>query len=120
MNQQSPAVSQALSAADRFVDQYYSGFTRSSGKYYQASSKVMWNGNGYTGDQFKATILPQLQTQMSGFEVTGYDGHPLGDYTLINVSGLVKLDRRERFAQTFVIQRSGTLMYIHSDCFRLV
>ncbi|KAJ1667623.1 hypothetical protein GGH95_002040 [Coemansia sp. RSA 1836] len=122
---------QALTAGDRFVEQYYSGFSRSSGKYYQASSKVMWNGNGYSGEQFKATVLPQLQRQLTAFEVTGYDSHTLGgggggeggdssERTLINVSGLVKIDRKERFAQTFVIERSGTLVYIQSDCFRLV
>ncbi|KAJ2910639.1 hypothetical protein GGI21_000662 [Coemansia aciculifera] len=121
MNQH--ALSQTLSSSDRFVEQYYAGFSSGgNGKYYRSSSKVMWNGNGFTGDQFKTQVLPQLFSQLTGFEVTGYDSHQLaaGECALINVSGIVRLDRKERFAQTFVIERSGSLTYIQSDCFRLV
>ncbi|KAJ2753938.1 hypothetical protein GGI19_002780 [Coemansia pectinata] len=112
--------SQSLSLGERFVDQYYSGFNK-CGKYYQPTSKVMWNGNGYSGEQFKATVLPDLQRQLSGFEVTGFDCHALGDGpTLITVSGFVTIDRKERFSQTFIIERIGGLTYIQSDCFRIV
>ncbi|KAJ2487006.1 hypothetical protein IWW37_005410 [Coemansia sp. RSA 2050] len=110
-----------LSAAEKFVDQYYGGFTKSSGKYYQPTTKVMWNGNGFSGDQFKTQILSRLQSQVTDFEVTGYDAHPLGDGPiLISVSGTVKVDRKERFTQVFVIEKSGSLTYIQSDCFRIV
>ncbi|KAJ2800867.1 hypothetical protein H4S07_005075 [Coemansia furcata] len=114
--------SAAVNAGERFVEQYYSGFAKSSGKYYQATSKVMWNGNAFTGEQFKATILPELQRQLSHFEVMGFDCHALAPNgpTLITVSGLVKMEGRERFSQTFVIERSGSLTYIQSDCFRIV
>ncbi|KAJ2487596.1 hypothetical protein EV174_000423 [Coemansia sp. RSA 2320] len=47
----------ALSTGERFVEQYYEGFFKSSGgKFYQPTTKVIWNGNGYNGEQFKTTI----------------------------------------------------------------
>ncbi|KAJ2558049.1 NTF2- export protein 2 [Coemansia sp. RSA 1933] len=115
------AVSNSINSGERFVENYYRTFSKSAGKFYKDESKVMWNGNGFGGNQFKEQVLPQLQATLGTFEVHGYDAHPLGDNTLVTVSGIVRIDAKKmQFAQTFVLQRSGGLTYIVSDAFRLV
>ncbi|KAJ1666048.1 hypothetical protein IW140_005854 [Coemansia sp. RSA 1813] len=115
------AVTQSINSAERFVENYYRSFSKTVGKFYQDSTKVIWNGNGFGGTQFKTEVLPQLQSTLTSFEVHGLDTHPVGDNTLVAVSGVVRMDSKKmQFAQTFVIQRNGGLTYIVSDAFRLV
>ncbi|KAJ2523071.1 NTF2- export protein 2 [Coemansia sp. RSA 1939] len=118
----SRAVAQALNTAERFVENYYRSFSKTVGKFYQDDTKVLWNGNGFGGAQFKAQVLPQLQQALAGgFEVHGLDTQPLGDFTLATVTGLVRIGgKKNQFTQTFVVQRTGGLTYIVSDAFRLV
>ncbi|KAJ1795575.1 hypothetical protein LPJ56_007336 [Coemansia sp. RSA 2599] len=113
-------INQTLLASERFTESYYRFFTKSAAKYYQDMTKVIWNGTAMTGQQFKQ-MLPQIQSQISHFDVHGLDCHSLGTQTLINASGLVKMgSKKVQYTQTFVIEKSGTLTYIVSDCFRLV
>ncbi|KAJ2252663.1 NTF2- export protein 2 [Coemansia sp. RSA 2524] len=114
-----PRITQSLSHGEKFVDQYYKTFTKTSSKYYTPSSRVIWNGTAMSGDQF-LQILPELQQTMNSFDVHAFDAHPMGNMTLVNVSGVVKMGERVQFAQTFVVQKTGTMTYIVSDCFRLV
>ncbi|KAJ1961797.1 hypothetical protein GGI12_003039 [Dipsacomyces acuminosporus] len=112
---------QTVNQAEKFVEQYYRAWGKSVGKFYQDTTKVIWNGQGFSGAQFKQDILPQLQTQLSNFDIRGYDVHQLGDDSMIiNVVGLVRMNKPVQFTQNFVIQRSGALSYIQGDCFRLV
>ncbi|KAJ2862451.1 hypothetical protein GGI22_002186, partial [Coemansia erecta] len=107
------AVSQSINSAERFIEKYYPSFSRAVGKFYQDDTKVIWNGNGFAGNQFKTQVLPQLQATLAGFEVHGFDTHPLGDNALVSVSGVVRVGAKKmQFAQTFVLQRSGSLTYI--------
>ncbi|KAJ2389375.1 hypothetical protein GGI23_005848, partial [Coemansia sp. RSA 2559] len=107
------AVSQSINSAERFIEKYYPSFSRTVGKFYQDDTKVIWNGNGFAGSQFKTQVLPQLQAALASFEVHGFDTHPLGDNTLVSVSGVVRIGAKKmQFAQTFVLQRSGSLTYI--------
>ncbi|KAJ2851192.1 NTF2- export protein 2 [Coemansia brasiliensis] len=117
-------ISQAISHGEKFVDQYYKSFSKSVGKFYTPESRIIWNGQGFSGEQF-TQVLPELQKTLLHFDVTSYDAQPLGppsnsSLTMINVSGLVKIDRKKQFAQQFVVQKTGNLSYIVSDCFRLV
>ncbi|KAJ2449925.1 NTF2- export protein 2 [Coemansia sp. RSA 2336] len=116
-------ISQALSHGEKFVDQYYKSFSKSVGKFYTPESRIIWNGQGFSGEQF-SNVLPELQKILLHFDVTSYDAQPLGpansSLTMINVSGLVKIDKKKQFAQQFVVQKAGNLTYIVSDCFRLV
>ncbi|KAJ2238014.1 NTF2- export protein 2 [Coemansia sp. RSA 1722] len=112
-------INQALLLSEKFTDGYYRGFNRCA-RYYQDTTKVIWNGTAMTGGQFKQ-MLPEIQTLATHFDVHGLDCHPLGSQQLINVSGLVKLgNRKQQFTQTFIVEKAGTLTYIVSDCFRLV
>lgn len=116
------AITQALQIAEKFIDQYYKSYPKTVGKFYKDQTKVIWQGNGYSGQQFKQDILPSLP--LTHFDVHGYDAHPLGQQSgqyLINVSGTAKQNgRKSQFAQNFVLDKSTTMMYIQSDCFRLV
>ncbi|KAI8319885.1 NTF2-like protein [Martensiomyces pterosporus] len=114
-------ITQSINHAEKFVEQYYRSWSKSVGKFYQDTTKVIWNGQGFSGAQFKQDILPQLQTQLTNFDVRGYDVHQLGDESMIiNVVGLVKLNKPVQFTQNFVVVRAGGLSYIQGDCFRLV
>ncbi|KAJ1856833.1 NTF2- export protein 2 [Coemansia sp. RSA 1822] len=112
-------ISQSLSQGEKFVDQYYKTFSKSASKYYSPSTRVIWNGTAMSGDQF-LLVLPELQQTMGHFDVHAFDAQPVGSLTMINVSGVVKMKERVQFAQTFVVQKTGTMTYIVSDCFRLV
>ncbi|KAJ2843138.1 NTF2- export protein 2 [Coemansia erecta] len=116
-------INQTLLVSEKFIENYYRLFTRPGGgamKYYQDGTKVIWNGTAMTGQQFKQ-MIPEVQAQISHFDVHGLDCQSLGTQALVNVSGLVKMGpRKVQFTQTFVIEKTGTLTHIVSDCFRLV
>ncbi|KAJ1935057.1 NTF2- export protein 2 [Kickxella alabastrina] len=116
-------ITQTLSLCEKFTEQYYRCLSKSTcGKFYQDNSKVIWNGTGMSGAQFKQ-MLQEIQKTMTHFDIHGLDCQPLGgELVLVNVSGLVKMGGggKVQFAQTFVLEKTNGLMYIVSDCFRLV
>ncbi|KAJ2779231.1 hypothetical protein GGI15_003934 [Coemansia interrupta] len=122
----SDRITQTTQAAERFVDQYYRAITRGgAGKYYTDASKVVWNGTGMGGAQFKQQVLSQLGREnppLSHFDVHALDVHPLGDaQMLVTVGGLCRnAGKKTQFSQTLVVEKAGTLSYVVSDCFRLV
>ncbi|KAI9501440.1 NTF2- export protein 2 [Coemansia spiralis] len=112
--QQPNMQSQTINTAEKFVDLYYA--PRARAKFYQDTTKVIWNGTGLTGSEFKQK-MPNIHQ-----EVHGMDCHQLGDLILVNTTGVVKDKRgkKQQFAQTFVLTKQGGLTYIVSDCFRFV
>ncbi|KAJ2829545.1 NTF2- export protein 2, partial [Coemansia erecta] len=113
-------ITQSLFLGEKFVDQYYKSFTKSVGKFYTPESRIIWNGNGFSGEQF-VQLLPELQRTFTSFDVTAFDAQPLGEkQTMVSVSGVVRMGEKAQFAQNFVIKKNGTMTYIVSDCFRLV
>ncbi|KAI7830781.1 hypothetical protein BX661DRAFT_180073, partial [Kickxella alabastrina] len=106
-------ITQTLSLCEKFTEQYYRCLSKST---------LIWNGTGMSGAQFKQ-MLQEIQKTMTHFDIHGLDCQPLGgELVLVNVSGLVKMGGggKVQFAQTFVLEKTNGLMYIVSDCFRLV
>ncbi|KAJ1719045.1 hypothetical protein LPJ53_006114 [Coemansia erecta] len=119
----SDRITQATQSAERFVDQYYRALSRgAAGKYYTDASKVVWNGTGMGGQQFKQQVQGSADPAVSHFEVHALDVHPLGDaQMLLTAGGLCRVaGRKTQFAQTLVVEKAGSLSYVVSDCFRLV
>ncbi|KAJ1934643.1 hypothetical protein EC988_008744 [Linderina pennispora] len=106
-------------SAEKFVENYYRSWGKNVARLYQDSSKVVWNGQGMSGMQFKQ-VLPELQKTFTHFEVRGFDAHQLGDSQVITVTGLVKYHKNVQFSQVFQVAKPGATTFIITDCFRLV
>ncbi|KAJ1951526.1 NTF2- export protein 2 [Linderina macrospora] len=105
--------------AEKFVENYYRSWSKNVSRLYQDSSKVIWNGQGMSGAQFKEQ-LPELQKTFTHFEVRGFDVHQLGNSQMITVTGIVKYHKNVQFSQVFQVVKPGATTFILNDCFRLV
>ncbi|KAJ1858915.1 hypothetical protein LPJ73_001839, partial [Coemansia sp. RSA 2703] len=80
----SDRITQTAQSGERFAEQYYRSLTRgTAGKYYTEGSKVVWNGTGMGGAQFKQTVLESSNMPLSHVDVHALDVHPLGDAQML-------------------------------------
>ncbi|KAI8882754.1 NTF2-like protein [Backusella circina FSU 941] len=125
----------AEKSTEQFIQFFYPNYDsqrQNLGSLYRDNSRILWNGNDFSGPQEFSQFLGRLP--MSHHEVDVYNCHPLPATMnaqgacgiMITVTGTVKYGdnpAKRTFSQTFILmpdENQAGNYYVESDNFRFV